>query len=88
MAALSALIPSFAGRHVLEVGCGDGRLTRLYAEGAASVLAIDPDRAAIESCRDAMPASLRGRVDLRPVGFAEAVISDQSIDVVLWSWAL
>jgi ubiquinone/menaquinone biosynthesis C-methylase UbiE len=29
--------------YVLEIGCGDGRLTRLYAPIAAAVMGIDPD---------------------------------------------
>ena len=34
LAALGKLV-DFAGLHVLEVGCGDGRLTWRYADGAA-----------------------------------------------------
>ncbi|HZY41350.1 MAG TPA: class I SAM-dependent methyltransferase, partial [Anaerolineae bacterium] len=33
----------FTGKRVLEIGCGDGRLTWRYAAGAAHVTAIDPD---------------------------------------------
>jgi 16S rRNA A1518/A1519 N6-dimethyltransferase RsmA/KsgA/DIM1 with predicted DNA glycosylase/AP lyase activity len=36
----------FAGRHVLEIGSGDGRLTWRYTDRAASVLELDPDEAA------------------------------------------
>src|SRR5713101_5663144 len=50
-AALDQLLPDLRGLHVLEVGCGDGRLTCRYAERAASVLAIDPDPAAIATFR-------------------------------------
>jgi len=32
----------FNGKNILEIGCGDGRLTARYAETAASVLAVDP----------------------------------------------
>ena len=88
LVALTALVPSFAGRRVLEVGCGDGRLTRLYAEGAASVVAIDPDGAAIAIFSDDMPATLRRHVELRAVGFEDVAIPDHSVDVVLLSWFL
>ena len=32
---------NFSGKHVLEIGCGDGRLTWRYADKASSVIAID-----------------------------------------------
>ncbi len=35
----------FRSRRVLELGCGDGRLTPGIARDAASVLAFDPDAA-------------------------------------------
>jgi hypothetical protein len=42
-AALASSGVSFMSRRVLEIGCGDGRLTKYFARVAASVLAIDPD---------------------------------------------
>src|SRR5215470_5938927 len=35
----------FTGTDVLEVGCGNGRLTWRYADRTRSVLALDPDTA-------------------------------------------
>ena len=81
--ALASLVPSFAGLHVVEVGCGDGRLTRRYASGAASVLAIDPDATAI--------ASLNGRlanVEARVVPIEQLSLPPQSADVVLFACSL
>jgi predicted RNA methylase len=46
------------GRHVLELGCGDGRLTLGIAEEAASVLAFDPDAEAVQRARQSLPAEL------------------------------
>ena len=85
IAALTSLIPSFVGGRVLEVGCGDGRLTRRYAESAASVLAIDPDEAAIATLRSDPPP---GPVEIRAIGFEHLVVPDQSFDVILLSWSL
>ncbi len=33
----------FDGKDVLEVGCGNGRLTWRFADRAASVMALDPN---------------------------------------------
>jgi 16S rRNA A1518/A1519 N6-dimethyltransferase RsmA/KsgA/DIM1 with predicted DNA glycosylase/AP lyase activity len=41
--ALTRLIPDFAGKSVLEIGSGDGRLTWRYAARAKRVVAIEPD---------------------------------------------
>lgn len=81
--ALSSLVPSFAGLRVVEIGCGDGRLTRRYAARAASVLAIDPDGTAV--------AALAGRmknVDARAVAIEDLSLPPHSADVVLFAWAL
>ena len=85
--ALDAMLPDLAGRRVLEIGCGDGRLTRRYAHRAGSVLAIDPDASRIAAFERDKPA---GRVTARAVGFLDDDLGfpDRSFDVVIFSWAL
>ncbi len=43
-AALNHLLAAYrwSGRRVLEIGCGDGELTRQYAGRAKKVIGIDP----------------------------------------------
>lgn len=74
---------SFAGCRVLEIGAGDGRLTRQYARHAASVLAIDPDAAAI-----ARLAAELTIVDARAMSVAELLLPPGSVDVALFAWSL
>jgi len=83
LAALAQLLPSFAGLRVLEIGAGDGRLTRRYAEQAASIVAIDPDADDIAVLRDELP-----HVDARAIGVADLTLPDASVDVVLFAWSL
>ena len=52
----------FKDLNVLEVGCGEGRLTWRYADKAAHVTAIDPDEEAVETARANVPEKLKGRV--------------------------
>jgi 2-polyprenyl-3-methyl-5-hydroxy-6-metoxy-1,4-benzoquinol methylase len=85
LAALTAVIPSFAGHRVLEVGCGDGRLTRRYAAAAASVTAVDPDADAIAECRAAAPLP---HVNAYTIPFEQFIAPPASYDIVLMSWAL
>jgi len=81
-AALDALA-SFASRRVVEIGCGDGRLTSHYAHIAGSVLAIDPDADAVADLARELPA-----VDARVIGFDELVLPPESVDIVLFAWSL
>jgi cyclopropane fatty-acyl-phospholipid synthase-like methyltransferase len=75
------------GQRILEVGSGDGRLTYRYAERAAYVLGIDPDRAAVEDARSVRPAALRNRVQFR---VARTVVPPRRrrFDIALFSWSL
>ena len=83
--ALLELLPNLHCARVVEVGCGDGRLTRRYAQSAASVLAFDPDEAAIAAFRS---EPLPDRVEVRTDAVDRVDIPPSSADVVLLSWAL
>ena len=83
LAAFASAGVSFTSRRILEVGCGDGRLTRTYAGTAASVIAVDPDAEAVALLAAELPA-----VDARAVAFDELVLPAHSVDVVLFAWSL
>lgn len=78
----------FRGRRVLELGCGDGRLTLGIAAEAASVLAFDPDAEAVGRARRALPAELAERVSYQVASGKELEIEPQSFDLVVFSWSL
>ena len=61
LAALRRL-SDFRGQRVVELGCGDGRLTLGIAADTASVLAFDPDAEAVELARRSLPIELAQRV--------------------------
>ncbi len=73
---------------MLELGCGDGRLTLGIAQDAAHVLAFDPDAEAVEQARRALPAELADRVAYRIASGKEIEIEPHSFDLVLFSWSL
>jgi predicted RNA methylase len=89
-AELAALaeVADFAGLRVLELGCGDGRLTWRYAHSAASVLATDPDESYIRRARRARPAELRGRVRFSASSAADFKAPKSSLDLAFFSWSL
>jgi 2-polyprenyl-3-methyl-5-hydroxy-6-metoxy-1,4-benzoquinol methylase len=77
------------GREVLEVGCGDGRLTWRYADRADHVTAIDPFEDAIVRAKERLRATDLP-IDFRHVTFEDfATASDTDVfDVALLSWSL
>ena len=78
----------FQGRRVLELGCGDGRLTLGIAPDAASVLAFDPDAEAVERARQSLPTELGARVAYRVASGKEIELEPLSFDLVVFSWSL
>jgi ubiquinone/menaquinone biosynthesis C-methylase UbiE len=71
------------GKRVLEVGCGDGRVTALLSEEAGDLVAIDPDEESIVEARD----HIKG-VDFR-VGSGETLEFDnESFDLVMFTMSL
>jgi ubiquinone/menaquinone biosynthesis C-methylase UbiE len=87
LAALHRLV-DFGGQRVLELGCGDGRLTVGIAEEAASVLAFDPDCEAVERARQSLPVELAERVTYRVAAGKEIELEPLSFDLVVFSWSL
>jgi ubiquinone/menaquinone biosynthesis C-methylase UbiE len=87
LAALRRLA-DFRGQRVLEMGCGDGRLTVGIARDAASVLAFDPDSASVAQARRALPKELAERVAYRVASGKEIELEPHSFDLVVFSWSL
>jgi 2-polyprenyl-3-methyl-5-hydroxy-6-metoxy-1,4-benzoquinol methylase len=79
-------VGDWRGRRVLEIGCGDGRLTHRLAGLGARVQAIDPDAALIRKARRKLPSSFAPRVRFR-VGTADSLeFPAETFDLVVYSW--
>ena len=78
----------FAGKDVVEVGCGDGRLTWRFADAAASVLSFDPDESLIAAARSQTPPALRGRVAFQAADMAGVSLAPGAYDVGVLSWSI
>jgi ubiquinone/menaquinone biosynthesis C-methylase UbiE len=81
-------LADFRARRVLEVGCGDGRLTLGIAAEAQSVLAFDPDAEAIDRGRRFLPSEYVDRVTYEVASGKEIELERLSFDIVVFSWSL
>ncbi|MDH4102363.1 MAG: class I SAM-dependent methyltransferase [Thermoleophilia bacterium] len=78
----------FSRQRVLEVGCGEGRLTWGIAPLAASLLAVDPSPEDVNTARASGPSELRHKVRFQVARADEVEIEPQSVDLVFFSWSL
>jgi ubiquinone/menaquinone biosynthesis C-methylase UbiE len=86
-AAIEELI-DLDGKHVLEVGCGSGRLTGFVASRAASVYAFDPDADVVAEARASLADEMRDRVRFA-VHDARAIdVPRRRFDLALCGWSL
>jgi 2-polyprenyl-3-methyl-5-hydroxy-6-metoxy-1,4-benzoquinol methylase len=87
LAALGRVV-DFRGQRVIELGCGDGRLTVPVAREATQVLAFDPDREKVECARHGLPVQLAERVEFRVASGTEIEVERGLFDLALFSWSL
>lgn len=81
-------LATLRGRRILEIGCGDGRLTRELAPLASSVVAVEPDPTRIATARQCSADNGIRNVSFR-VGSAERMrFGGGAFDIALFSWSL
>jgi ubiquinone/menaquinone biosynthesis C-methylase UbiE len=78
----------FRDKDVVEVGCGDGRMTWRYADQSRSVLALDPDPDRIQTAITSTPAELQAKVTWQVADIARISLPTAGFDVAILSWSL
>ena len=86
LAALTRFSGGFLGKRVLEVGCGNGRITRKYAGQAQYIDAIDPDESKIERALE-LAAADETHVHYHAVALEDFVPTER-YDLVILAWSL
>lgn len=84
---LFQLAGELRGKRVLEVGCGDGRLTWRYGHKPALVEAIDPKVEKIAAAKRTLPPQWYGRVKFHATSLDEFTPT-QPYDLAILSWSL
>ena len=78
----------FSGKDVLEVGCGDGRLTFRYADFARRVVGIDPEAVEIEKAKRNVPENLVSKLEFRVGKGEELLFPNEYFDIVFFTHSL
>lgn len=78
----------FAGKRVLEIGCGEGRLTWQYAASASHVAGIDPDLDALRVARVDCPVALSKKLTLTGASARHLPFPREKFDIAILAWSL
>ena len=81
-------VTSWKGKHVLEIGSGEGRLARRLAALGARVEGIDPDSAQVQEARRATPPRFARRIRYRVSGAERLSYPDHTFDIAIFGWSL
>jgi len=81
-------IGRLSGSRVLEVGCGEGRLTWRYAHTVRSIVAIDPDLERLGVARNACPPAVRERLLFVRADAEHLPLRRAKFDRAILAWSL
>ena len=77
-----------SGLRVVDVGCGEGRLSFACAREGAEVFAFDPDEDVVATARDETPRELRKRLRFEVAHAREIELPKGEFELALFSWSL
>jgi cyclopropane fatty-acyl-phospholipid synthase-like methyltransferase len=88
--ALLSQTGALQGKSVLEIGCGDGRLTWRYALAAARVVGIDPDGEKVVKAIQDRPVEIDDKVQFLASDLFTYTQANpgERFDLALLSWSL
>jgi ubiquinone/menaquinone biosynthesis C-methylase UbiE len=78
----------FSNRRVLEIGCGDGRLTWRYALFAQRITAIDIDSSALQQALNACQPKIKKKTTFICADSVNLPFRHGIFDIAILSWTL
>jgi len=84
---LHAFAP-FTDKRVLEIGCGEGRLTWRYARSTRLTVGIDPDQDSLRAAMQDRPADLLGKAFFARLSALHLPFQKETFDIAVLAWSL
>ena len=78
----------FKDKRVLEIGCGEGRLTWQYAKDVRSVVAVDLDHDSLRVAKVDRPSDLENTVYLACINSEHLPFTKEKFDIAILAWSL
>ena len=79
----------FTNKRILEVGCGEGRLTWKYANASSLTVGFDPDQDAVCVARaDAQDKSCGTHIHFAQASASHIPFSKEKFDIAILAWSL
>ena len=78
----------FTSKRVVEIGCGEGRLTWQYAKWTNSVTAIDLDHDSLRVAKVDRPYDLEDKVHFACVNSHDLPFAKEKFDIAILAWSL